>query len=414
MCACAAHTRSGLAPMMPTRVRLAPRLLITIRRPLLDLRAVELPRPAPRSLPRGGCGSPRRSARRPRSGCARAGREARDRARARRAPSAPCAARPVPRPPRSRRCWRRARPPACSGARWLRPGARPSRSRSSAGRGSRSCTRGSRRGWRPPWRSPRSDGRRSPGAAPGRRPRRKAGSASAPRRARTRAPARRPRPRRATGWCCASRGGGCRRCPGSGSLLLLCPRPDELQLREDRYLVRERGLAAWQGVVPVDAEVGAVDLRAQVEPDPLVAVGIDDRRADRAGDRYRPADAPDRQLAADRDLAVAGEADVLGAEAELGVALGVEEVGPLQVGGEVLLVDIDARDLRPALERCLLTVDRELGSDLVEVALERPGEVGDLEVDPRMDRIKVPGSGRGYRQSAVHGVCCSFRCVVYY
>src|SRR6059058_5143617 len=31
MCACAAHPRSGLAPMMPTRIRLAPPLLIRSR-----------------------------------------------------------------------------------------------------------------------------------------------------------------------------------------------------------------------------------------------------------------------------------------------------------------------------------------------------------------------------------------------
>src|SRR5205085_3445218 len=42
MCACAAHPRSGLAPMMPTRIRLAAALLIAIK-PLLvtggDLRS---------------------------------------------------------------------------------------------------------------------------------------------------------------------------------------------------------------------------------------------------------------------------------------------------------------------------------------------------------------------------------------
>ena len=38
-------------------------------------------------------------------------------------------------------------------------------------------------------------------------------------------------------------------------------------------------------------------------------------------------------------------------EAELGVLLGVEEVGRLQVAGEVLVVDLDARDLGAALER---------------------------------------------------------------
>jgi len=38
------------------------------------------------------------------------------------------------------------------------------------------------------------------------------------------------------------------------------------------------------------------------------------------------------KLAVERDLAIAVEADVLGSEAELGVPLGVEEVGRLQMG----------------------------------------------------------------------------------
>src|SRR5439155_4710860 len=190
----------------------------------------------------------------------------------------------------------------------------------------------------------------------------------------------------------------------------LCPRPHELQLGEDRDLVRERGLTAWERVVPVEPELAPVDGRAQAEADPLVAVGIGDRRTHGPGDRDRLRDALDRQLAGDREPAVAVEADLLGGEAELRVPLGVEEVGRLQVGGEVLVPDIDARDPGAALERGALALDRELGSDLVELALEPPGQVGNLEVDPRVNGVEAPGSGRGDGQNRrTHRFRCSFR-----
>src|SRR5438046_1059609 len=69
------------------------------------------------------------------------------------------------------------------------------------------------------------------------------------------------------------------------------------------------------------------------------------------------------------------------------------------MGGEVLVLDVDAGDLRRARERRTLAVDGQLGSDLVELALERPGEVGNLEVDPRMNGVEVPGTGRGNGQN---------------
>ena len=93
--------------------------------------------------------------------------------------------------------------------------------------------------------------------------------------------------------------------------------------------------------------------------------------------------------------------------------LGVEEVGRLQVRGEVLVPDVDAGDLGAAYERGALAVDAQLGADLVELALEGAGEVGDLEVDPRMDGVEAPGTGRGYRHGA-HWFRGSFHCVVYY
>src|SRR3954447_3267404 len=46
-----------------------------------------------------------------------------------------------------------------------------------------------------------------------------------------------------------------------------------------------------------------------------------------------------------------------------------------------------------------LGFDGQLGSDLVELPFERPGEVANLEVDPRMNGIEVPGAGRGNGQA---------------
>src|SRR6266704_3602359 len=178
---------------------------------------------------------------------------------------------------------------------------------------------------------------------------------------------------------------------------------DELQLGEDGDVVRERRLAAREWVVPVDPEVRAVDLRGQVEADALGPVRIGHRRGHRPGDCDRLGDALDRQLAIDRDLAVAVEADVLGRKAELRMPLGVEEVGRLEMSREVLVLDVHTRDLRRALERRSLGFDGQLGSDLVELPLERPGEVPNLEVDPRMHRVEVPRTGRG------NGVSLQFR-----
>ena len=57
---------------------------------------------------------------------------------------------------------------------------------------------------------------------------------------------------------------------------------------------------------------------------------------------------------------VAVEVDLLGGEAELRIALCVEEVRRLQMRGEVLVLDVDARDLGHALEGRAGLADDEL------------------------------------------------------
>src|SRR5439155_820491 len=84
------------------------------------------------------------------------------------------------------------------------------------------------------------------------------------------------------------------------------------------------------------------------------------------------------------------------------VLLGVEEVGRLQMGREVVVFDVDARDLRRTFERRALAFDGQLGSDLVEFPLEPAGEVGNLEVDSRVNGVEVPGTGGNIQNRRAH------------
>jgi hypothetical protein len=59
------------------------------------------------------------------------------------------------------------------------------------------------------------------------------------------------------------------------------------------------------------------------------------------------------------------------------------------VGREVLVLHVDARDPRRALERRALTVDGQLRADLGKLPLERSGQVRNLEVNPGMDGVEV-------------------------
>src|SRR5439155_25983747 len=54
-----------------------------------------------------------------------------------------------------------------------------------------------------------------------------------------------------------------------------------------------------------------------------------------------------------------------------------------------------------------------LRTDVVEHPLEPTRKVGNLEVDPRMDRVEAPGTGRGNGQNRCsHRFYCSLRRVV--
>ena len=75
------------------------------------------------------------------------------------------------------------------------------------------------------------------------------------------------------------------------------------------------------------------------------------------------------------------------AEGDLREALGVEEVRRLEVAVELLVLDVDARDLGRALEDAVL----QGGRVLAEAAAERVrAGVGDFERDVGVDRVGDP------------------------
>ena len=74
------------------------------------------------------------------------------------------------------------------------------------------------------------------------------------------------------------------------------------------------------------------------------------------------------------------------------MALGVEEVGRLEMAVQLLVLHVDARDLRRALEVRAL----ERGGEVGEAAAERVhARVDDLERDVGMDGVCGPRAGRG-------------------
>src|SRR5215212_6370107 len=108
----------------------------------------------------------------------------------------------------------------------------------------------------------------------------------------------------------------------------------ELQLGDDRDLVGEGRLAAGQRVVPVDAELRAVDLGLELQAEARAAERIVERIGHDAEDLDGLGVALDRDLTVDLQL-VAVALDRLRGERQLRVALGVEEVGRLEVRLEV-------------------------------------------------------------------------------
>src|SRR3954453_14120959 len=108
----------------------------------------------------------------------------------------------------------------------------------------------------------------------------------------------------------------------------------QLQVGDDLDLVREGRLAARQGVVPADAELVAVDSCLELQAQAGSAERVVERLGVDAGDLDGLGVGLDRDLTVDLELVAVGLDRVRG-ERQLRVALGVEEVGRLEVPLEV-------------------------------------------------------------------------------
>src|SRR3954447_15186935 len=163
----------------------------------------------------------------------------------------------------------------------------------------------------------------------------------------------------------------------------------QLQVDDDRDVVREGRLAARERVVPADTELGAVNLGLSLQAEAGAAVRVVDRVGDDAGDLDGLGVALDRDLAVDLDL-VAVTGDRLRSERQLRVALAVEEVRALEVRLEVRVLDLNACDLRGALQDTVGDLCVEVG----EGAGKGAGHVVDSERDVGVDLVDGPGAGR--------------------
>src|SRR5207248_5703485 len=117
------------------------------------------------------------------------------------------------------------------------------------------------------------------------------------------------------------------------------------------------------------------------------------RAGDVAGQLDGLGDALDRDRAGGLDPAVLAAGELVGLEGDLGEPLRVEEVGRLEVAGQVLVGDGHARDACGAAQRGLLAAD-EGGVVVGEAAAEaRDAGMDHLEGDGRMGGIGDPGTG---------------------
>src|SRR3954451_22914337 len=114
------------------------------------------------------------------------------------------------------------------------------------------------------------------------------------------------------------------------------------QLELDRQLdvVGEREAALGQRSVPVEAVLRAVDRRLEREAELRVAERVLRRAGDGAGARDGVRVVLDREVALDGHVVAVAD-DFQRLELDLGMGLGVEELGRLEVRGQVLVLDDD-------------------------------------------------------------------------
>src|SRR3954469_14598366 len=114
----------------------------------------------------------------------------------------------------------------------------------------------------------------------------------------------------------------------------------ELELDDQRHVVRQRVPALGERSVPVEAELRAIDHRLEVDADLGVARDVLVRSDERATALDRVRVALDRELTVDHQL-VALDAHVARLVAQLGAGLHVDARRRLQVGRKVLVLDDD-------------------------------------------------------------------------
>ena len=164
-------------------------------------------------------------------------------------------------------------------------------------------------------------------------------------------------------------------------------------------LLADEHAAGFEGGVPVDAPVLAVDGGLALEPDALVAVGVDGGAGVLEVDGHGLGDALDGEVAGDPVVLGVDLLDRGGGEGDLRVGLHVEEVVALEVAVAVGVAGVDAGGLDGQLQ---VRVGRVLG---VEVAgavelVERAADLGDHgvagdEADPAVGRVDGVGAGQG-------------------
>ena len=358
-------------------------------------------------------GSPRpRACRARRSGSARWRPGAPPRGRGPRSPRPPCGARPGPRSRRTSRSKRRRLRPACPAAGSSRGTRHPVERVLEPPRDGRVVLRGrEENGVRA--------GDRGTESRHGRRPVADVVVLVIGRyrlQARRRARARRPRPRarrqpaRSPVLYEASR-----RLPEMPRTFTLVTSLDELELAVDRDVVRERRLAGRQRHVPVDAEGGPVDRRARASGRAARC-----RRRRSWGSESVPESETGFVNALHLDLAASGhrlavERDVLARRSRSsGWRSASKKSGDWRCAARFssltsTLATFARRPVAPCLPHRSRAWPRPRGT-----CRGGSGQVSDLELGRRVNRVELPGSGRRGGQGVGGGHSCPSCSVVYY
>src|SRR5258706_8597659 len=133
----------------------------------------------------------------------------------------------------------------------------------------------------------------------------------------------------------------------------------ELEFGDKRDVLGKRRLTTRKWVIPVDPELVAPDHSCECQTETLATVGVGNWVRDLAGDLDGFRVPLDRDLAVDADP-VAGAFDSARLEGKLRIALGVEELGRLEMGGKIRVFDLDRSDLRRSREDTVRDVRVEL------------------------------------------------------